>query len=209
MRSIVAVSAFLLIGILFSTCKKIVMRDITCRSFAIVDENYWFPKDLGDSVTFVNDTGATKTYHVADKYISHTTHYTSDTGCGCGDASSMLLISANDSMWFRSDLKYIEDQAGNRYEDVVFVNNGVQSLFFETYRTSVATYSLDTLTFNDARVYQHDYTEANKVHRVTSARNLGIVQFEMTNGMKWTNSNLNSFSTNTIDSFAYSEGICQ
>jgi hypothetical protein len=195
--------------IAFSSCKKLVHRDVNCRGFSFTDEYYWFPQQLGDTISFVNGANVTKKFVVADKYINHRKQYVSDTGCGCNDVSSLLLTSENDSLWFRSELKYIEDQPGNRYEDVVFVLNGVQSTFYETHRNNEAQHVLDTLTFMDVRRYDQPYTEVAKVKQVFTARNLGIISFELVSGELWVNSHLNSFNVIEQSSFDYSENVCE
>jgi len=41
---------------------------------------------------------------------------TSDTGCGCLDESRMLLTSGTDSIWFKNEVRYIEQNEGKRFE---------------------------------------------------------------------------------------------
>ena len=194
----------------FFSCDKIIFREIKCRDFEIKGENYWFPLNVGESVVFVNSaTNIRKKYTIVVKHISHRTKYTSDTGCGCLDSSAMLLVSGTDSLWFKNELKYVEDQKGNYYEDIIFVINGKYSGFDETSRTRLDTYSLNSINFSDVELFECKECEVglsvNKMYRV---KNLGIVLFELVNGEVWMNENLTKTGLTTKDSFEYSENTC-
>lgn len=202
---------FLITSGLFLSCGKIIFREIKCRNFQLKGENYWFPLYVGDSVVFINpSTNARKKYIVVNKYISHRTEYISDTGCGCLDVSGMLLTSGSDSLWFKNELRYVEDQKGNYYEDIIFVIKNKKSGFFETERTKLNTYSLDSINFTDVELFEcKDCKENLKVKKMYRVRNLGIISFELVNGEVWINENLSKIGLTTMDSFEYSENTCE
>ncbi len=196
-------------SIAFIGCKKVVHREIGCRGFALTDQYYWCPESFGDTITFVNQNNDSAKYVVADKTITHRIKYISDTGCGCSDLTGMLLVNEGDSIWFRHNLLYIENQSGNQYEDVVFVFNNVQSALYETNRSALTSYETNGITFENLRKYEKTYTEPTKVNKVFTVKNLGIIRFEMVNGDVWTNANLTNYVVTSQSSFSYSENICQ
>lgn len=200
---------FCISSILLITCGKVVWREIECREFSLKGEHYWFPLNIGDSVSFTNSSNLQKTFIVKDKYISHRTKYISDTGCGCYDLTEMLLISGNDSIWFNNHLVYIEDREGTYREDMFFVIDGVQSGFYETHRTIIDSYEIDSISFNNVERFDYDYSESENIVSVYRVKNLGIIRFIKKNGEVWTNDNLTEFKENTIDSFNYSENTCE
>lgn len=200
---------FIVTGLFFS-CDKIIFREIKCRDFQIKGENYWFPLNVGDSVVFINtSTSIRKKYTIIDKRISHRTKYTSDTGCGCLDNSGMLLTSGSDSLWFNNELKYVEDNEGNYYEDIIFVINGKQSGFYETSRTILDNYALNSVNFSDVEFFECTDCKVDlSVKKLYRVKNLGIISFELVNGEVWINENLTKTGQTTIDSFEYSENTC-
>lgn len=195
---------------LFFSCKKIVFREVECRDFQIRGEHYWFPLHDEDSVVFINSsTNARKKYTVVDKRISHRTKYTSDTGCGCLDYSGMLLTSGTDSLWFSNELRYVEDKEGNYYEDIVFVINGKKSGFYETSRTHLDTYTLNSISFSDVEFFECKECEVDlSVKKLYRVKNIGIISFELFNGEVWINENLTKTGITTMDSFEYTENTC-
>ncbi len=194
----------------FYSCGLLFFREIECRDFQIKGEEYWFPLQVGDSVVFINSTTHVgKKYTVVDKQISHRTKYVSDTGCGCLDYSGMLLTSGTDSLWFSDELRYVEEDEGNYYEDIFFVINGVQSGFYETYKTHLASYTLNSITFADVEFFEYTaWKEGLCVKKLYRAKDLGIISFELVNGEIWINGNLTKTGKTTQDSFAYSENTC-
>ena len=209
MKNIATIIVLILITATLPTCKKVIFREIDCRTFELTEEYYWNPVNDGDSIVFVNSSNERNKFIVVDKRISHRTRYTSDTGCGCYDASSMLMTNDSDSIWFKNVLRYVEDQAGNRYEDVVFVLNNKQSIFYETHMTISETYSIDSLTFTNVKKFEYNYTGNSKVKTVYLVKDLGIIRYELVDGEIWTNENLIDYETTTIDTFTYSENICE
>ena len=208
MNKIIAVVILALTVALLASCKKLIFKEVDCRSFALTEEHYWNPVNSGDSVVFVNSSNERNKFIVVDKRISHRTEYTSDSGCGCLDESSMLMTNESDSIWFRNQLRYVEDQTGNRYEDVVFVLNEIQSVFYETHMTESESHSFDSMTFSNVKKFEYDYTDNAKVKTVYLAKHLGIIRFEMVNGEIWTNENLTEPGTTTISTFTYTEDTC-
>jgi len=209
MKKTITITMFILTAVFLSTCKKIIFREIECREFTLTEEYYWNPVNNGDSVVFINSLNERNEFVVVDKSISHRTKYTSDTGCGCLDESSVLMTNNSDSIWFRNELRYVEDQTGNRYEDVVFVLDDKQSIFYETHMTTIETYSIDSLTFTNVKRFEYEYTDNLKVKTVYIVKNLGIIRFEMVSGEIWTNENLIDYETTTFESFTYSENTCE
>ncbi len=201
----------LIVSGLLLSCNKIIFREAKCREFQIRGENYWFPLYVGDSVVFINSsTNIRKKYIVLDKHISHRTKYISDTGCGCLDISRMLLTSGTDSIWFKNELRYVEDNEGNYYEDIIFVIEGFQSGFYETSRTMLNTYSLNSINFFDVEFFECKDCEVDlSVKKLYRVKNLGIISFELVNGEVWVNENLTQTGITTIDSFEYSENTCE
>lgn len=209
MNRIVGLVLSFLIVFLIHSCKKVVHREVNCRGFAFTDEPYWFPTIVGDTIKFVNAVSDTMKFVARDMYINHRTKYISDTGCGCADESSILLTSNTDSLWFRTSLKYIEDQAGTRFEDIVFILGGVQSTFYENQRTPLESYAIDALSFTDVRRYNHDYSDVHNVKQIYLVRNLGIVSFELVSGEVWTNADLLSYVVVNQGMYSYSQNLCQ
>jgi hypothetical protein len=126
-------------------------------------------------MVFVNSFNELNKFNVVDKRISHRTKYISDTGCGCLDKSSMLFTNDSDSIWFTKEVRYIEDQSNNRYEDVVFDINKIESVFYETHMILLPTYSIDSLTCTNVKRFDYDYTDNLKVKTVYLLKNLGII----------------------------------
>ena len=209
MNKTITITIFILIAVFLSTCEKIIFKEIDCRAFGLTEEYYWNPVNNGDSVVFINSSNERNRFIVVDKRILHRTKYTSDTGCGCLDESNMLMTNNSDSIWFRNELRYVEDQIGNRYEDVVFVLDNKQSIFYETHMTTGETYSIDSLTFTNVKRFEYNYTDNLRVKTVYFVKNIGIIRFEMVNGEIWTNENLTDYETTTIESFTYSENTCE
>ncbi len=195
---------------LFYSCKNIIFREVDCRDFQIKGEYYWFPLNLGDSVVFLDSSkNVRKKYTIVDKGISHITKYTSDTGCGCLDVSKMLLTSGNDSIWFNNELKYVEDNEGKYYEDIVFVINGEQSVFYETSKKHLDTYNIDSISFSDVECFECKSCQADfDVKKFYRVRNLGIISIEFVNGEIWINENLTKTNIITKESFNYLERTC-
>jgi hypothetical protein len=209
MRKDEALGYIFIFMVMFSGCKGFIFRDVKCRDFALKGEHYWFPLYVGDSVTFLSTSDTKKTFMVVDKYISHRTRYVSDTGCGCSDLTGMLLVSNEDSIWFNNRLKYIEQQEGNYYEDVFLKIDNVTSGFYETHKTVLNSYSIDTLSFSDVERFDYDVTGEMKVKTVFRAKDLGIIKFVMGNDIEWTNENLTVMKETNLDSFNYSENTCK
>lgn len=209
MKFYLMILGFATMILLIVSCESIMFRNVDCRKFELTEEYYWFPNNTVDSVVFSNSSNERKAFVVVDKSISHRSNYTSDTGCGCLDESGMLLVNSTDSLWFKNELRYVENNSGNRYVDVVFTLNGLQSVFFETHRTILPTYSINSLTFNNVQKFEYPYTESVKVKTVYMAKNLGIIRYEMVNGEIWTNGNISNPKTTTIESFIYSETTCE
>jgi hypothetical protein len=196
---------------LFISCKKLFNREVKCRDFQIKGEHYWFPLNVGDSVVFVNvSANIRKKFLVQDKRIAHTTKYKSDTGCGCFDYSGMLLTSGSDSLWFKNELKYIENKEGNYYEDIFFVINGSKSGFYETQRTILANYTVNGVNFSDVEFFSCANCQiALDVKKIYRVKNLGIISYELVNGEVWTNENLTKTGQTSKDSFTYLEETCE
>ncbi|MGI6291198.1 MAG: hypothetical protein ACOXZH_02050 [Bacteroidales bacterium] len=95
-------------------------------------------------------------------------------------------------------------------EDIIFVIKNKKSGFFETERTKLNTYSLDSINFTDVELFEcKDCKENLKVKKMYRVRNLGIISFELVNGEVWINENLSKTGLTTMDSFEYSENTCE
>lgn len=197
-----------IILILVWGCDKVIFRKINCREFLVTGENYWFPIGISDTVGFTSSTFRKKIFTVVDKYIAHRTKYTSDKGCGCKDNTGILLSSGLDSIWFNNQLQYVESQTGSYSEDVYVVVDKKKSGFYETHKTKLSTYTIDSLTFFEVERFDLNRSENLEVKTLYRARNIGIIRFELVNGEIWTNSNLKKFGQNTRDSFTYTENTC-
>lgn len=201
----------LILVAMFYSCGKIIFREVKCRDFQIKGENYWFPLVLGDSVVFANKAmSLRKKYIIVDKKIFHRTQYTSDTGCGCLDQSQMLLTSGSDSLWFVNEERYVEQNEGKYYEDIVFVVNKIKSRFNETSKTKLSNFTLNSVSFSDVEFFECKDCKAElslkKLYRVN---NIGIIYYELVNGEVWINENLLKTGNIAKDSFVYSENTCQ
>lgn len=209
MKNKTGVLACLVILLMAVGCGEVVFRKVDCQAFSLTEEHYWFPETAGDSVVFVNSTNERKKFIVADKSIYHRPEYTSDTGCGCLEVSGMLLTSGTDSVWFKKEIRYVTDQQKDSTEDVVFVFDDVQSVFYETHRVLLDTYSIGSHSFSDVKKFEYTYTDEAKVKQVYLVKNLGIIRFEMVGGEVWTNANLTTYKTASQDTFTYSEVACE
>ena len=150
MKKIISLIVLASVGFLPS-CKKVIFREIDCKAFNLTEEFYWNPVNNGDSVVFINSSNERNKFIVVDKRISHRSRYISDSGCGCLDESSMLMTNESDSIWFRNEHRYGEDQT-NWYEDVVFVLNEKQSVFYESQIIALETYLIDSLAFSNVKI---------------------------------------------------------
>jgi hypothetical protein len=208
MKSIkISVIIFMITGL--SACSILPFHNVACKPFAIRGEAYWFPLQVGETVIFVNDKNIEKVYTVMDKYISHTTNYTTDTGCACRDMSGMLLINGNDSVWFNNKLIYQEKQEEKYYEDIFFIIDGIQTGFYETSKSYLETYSTGTATFSDVELFECTKCETGlAVRKLYRVKNLGIIQFELVNGEVWVNKNLSGYRDVSQESFNYHEYVC-
>lgn len=194
---------------MFWSCLDNEVRDVYCYEFNLVDENFWFPLKVGDSVTFADTLGATKTFVIADKRIVHLPTYRSDSGCNCIDVSGMLLVSELDSIWFTSQFSYVVGYVSSGYESVVFVLNGDKTAFFDSDRSLVVSYDIDTLNFENVKRFANFYADPPSVKSVHMARDLGIIRFELANGEVWTNTNLTEKSVQKVESFTFTEAVCE
>jgi hypothetical protein len=200
---------FILVAAVLGSCSMLPFRNVACKPFAIRGEAYWFPLQVGETVVFVNDKNREKTYTVMDKYISHTTDYTTDTGCACKDVSGMLLISGNDSIWFNNQLIYQENGEEKYYEDIFFIMDGKQSGFYETSKKRLESYSVGTVDFSDMELFECSECKVDlSVKKLYRVKNLGIVLFELVNGEVWVNRNLSDYRAIDRESFDYRESVC-
>jgi hypothetical protein len=205
------ISFFILIitATYLNSCKVLPFHKVDCKPFTIRGEVYWFPFPEEETVTFVNHKNIEKTYIIVENYISHTTKYTSDMGCACNDRSAMLLIHENDSIWFANQLISQEHQNEKYYEDIVFVIDGVRSGFYETAKSHLETYSIDTITFSDVEVFECPKCDIDlSVKKLYRVKNLGVIQFELVDGEVWFNKNLSDYRNITQEQFRYYEYEC-
>lgn len=209
MKIIASISAILLCATLLSNCKKLIYRDIDCRSFTLSEELFWNPANNGDSIVFINSENMRNKFIVVDKNVLHRTKYTSDTGCGCLDESSMLMTNNTDSIWFKKSLRYVESNTETSQEDVVFNFDGIQSSFYETHITCLSSFSIDSLSFTSVKKFEYSYSNNLNVKTVYLVKNLGIIQYEMVNGEIWTKENLSEFETTQLNSFTFTEDTCE
>lgn len=209
MKIFIQISIAAVVVFALSTCDRVEYKDVFCRDFELVNENYWFPNAVGDSVVFVNEREFTQTFKIADKSIVHTTKYTDNTGCTCSDVAGILLSNANDSIYFINNYAYTNNNPATKYEDVVFSLGDRKSYFFETQKTTLTTYTIGDKSFTDVVKFENELTQTGYIKSLFLVRNLGIVQFITTDGAVWTNANLTSFSQNSIDKFKFRNTTCQ
>lgn len=203
------ISGFVVISILYSSCSKSVYKDITCRAFSLTQEQYWFPNSVGDSITFVNSSNAKKKFNIANKEISHTSSYANSSGCSCIDISGMILTSNTDSIWFNNGNEYLENDAAKNSELVAFVLSNVFTEFSQIQKTTVATLTINNVTFTNVKKFEGTYTNNLNVKTVYMVKDLGIIRFEMVSGEIWTNTNLTNINPTNQSSFSYSEKTCE
>jgi hypothetical protein len=201
---------FVTILFIFSSCGTLVFRDVTCRSFKLTNQDYWFPVKTGDTVVFVNSHNKSMVLKVVEKKIEHTTRYYSDTGCSCNDWSGMMLVNPADTIWVNATNDYVFNNEDARSEDLLLSINHVRSGFHGTQSTLLPTYSIGSNQFTDVRQFTGTYTDSTHVKTMYLAKNAGIIRFEMVNGETWTNKSLTQDSIpNLIDTFEYVEGACE
>jgi hypothetical protein len=192
-----------------SSCSILPFQDVTCNKFSIRGEEYWSPLSVGETIVFVNDKNEEKSYTIVDKYIKHTTNYITDSGCACEDLSGMLLISNNDSIGFNNLLVSQKHQKEQYDQRISFVINGSQSWMFENNKTTLETFSINTITFSNVEQFVcEEYEGELSLKKLYQVKNLGIIQFELRNGEIWRNKNLTEYQETNKDSFKYSEGVC-
>jgi hypothetical protein len=197
MRNLFLVS----ITLALSSCGILIWRNIECRPYTLNFEEYWVQGEEGlDGVTLMNPTHQEKTFSLKDKWISHTEHYFSDTGCKCRDGSAQLLSTATDSIWMVTEANYIENAKANYLERVVVIINGQKSIFsnFDLITNSTQLYSDSILV----RTYESD-TISKGVYAITFAKGIGPIELKLKNGEHWESSETKPKEISPISSYRF------
>jgi hypothetical protein len=197
-----------ILAVSLAACGKLWNRERDCNAFKLSNEVFWFPKPIGSQYVFKNASGDSVLFTKADNYIWHTTGYTTDTGCGCNDQSGQLLTAGNDSIWFNTEMRYIEDNLPQRIETIGVVLNGRKAIFTEADRTSQDTlYVHEDMLYNTRKYARAAAGDALTPVTIFLAENNGLVRIVFQNGqMMELASPPNLFVT--VNDFLYGEGWC-
>jgi len=206
-RRLIYISIFAII-ICFGGCKKMLYNEIECRNYIFPEDLFWFPNNVGDTISFTSSSKSEKKFVIDEKLIQHTTKYVENTGCGCEDNTSILLRNETDSIWFRNTLFYIYDNKEDVTFYVVFNFSGKHSAFNIKDKSIAATLTIDNIIFNDVQKLEFNYSDPLKVKTAYLVKNLGIIKFEQGNGEYWINRNLIKYLTDKQESYEYIEGFC-
>ena len=199
----------ILIGGMFSSCNILLFRTIDCRDFEFQDELKWYAGTMGNVLTLTNEANETKEYAIEDKYIYHRTKYISDTGCNCWDIWGILLSAENDTISMYGGSYYFESDPADRYDRFYIRHNDKVSRFSSGERSIVTNYSVNNIVFPQVLVFEYAYTQDNQIKKVVIAPETGIIELTETNGNIWRNTDLETKLKTSIDSFDYSENVCE
>jgi hypothetical protein len=191
-----------------SGCGKLWNREKDCNNFSLSDEHYWFPFPVGSQTVFKNASGDSILFSKGDNYIWHTSGYTTDTGCGCNDRSGQLHTAGNDSIWFNTEMSYIEDNIPQRIETIGLVWQGRKAVFTEQARSASDSLHIGNIIINDIRKYELPQTSDSLEPRtIYTGRDAGLLRVVLQNGNTWQIYNPIS-GTVAVNDFTYGEGWC-
>jgi len=193
----------------FNSCGKLMFREVKCRAFEFQDELKWYPGTVGEVIILSNKDNETKEFIVEDKYIIHTQKYTSDTGCGCHDIWGMVLSTSTDTIVMNSESIYIEDHAAKKYDYFHIKYKNKLSGFINEDKSIVTNFTMDSITFHQVMIFEYSHTETNQFKKVVIAPEIGVVELTETNGNVWRNTDLKTKLNTNMNSFEYSEKICE
>jgi hypothetical protein len=195
-------------AIALAGCGKLWNREIDCNIYAVSDETFWFPDPVGSQFMFKGSSGDSIVFLKLDNYIWHTTGYTTDTGCGCNDRSGQLLTAGNDSLWFNTEMSYIENNIPQRYETIGVVLNGHKSVFTTTELLSIDSIQIGGQVFSNIKKYELEATSDSLAPKmIILGQDKGILRIVLQNGMLLESNPINASSVRISD-FNYSEGWC-
>ena len=203
------ISICISLTLILAGCGKLINVEEDCRDFSFQGEEYWFPENIDSNVIFKDSDNNEKVFKVIKKKSTHVSKYFTDTGCGCNDYSNMILTSDTDTIYLKRLSKYIYDNEAETIEDIVFMFNRDHSIFFETALIGFENITINNIQVNNCRVYERDYSQGRRINKVIFAKGIGIVRYIMQDGKFWTNSSLVITEENKLDSFNYTENICE
>lgn len=189
------------------SCSGGIFEKISCRPFTLEEELYWFPADIGDTVTFALPDDTRTAYKVTRMDITHTKGYTADTGCNCSDESGMLLSNGIDSLFFKNYSDYIYDKPATEAEKVVISRGKWQTSLGTLNRSTLATYVLGADTLLDVKQFDAKL-DSSFVRRVVMAKGIGIVRVEFKDSTYWNNVDLHPKKSVRLEAFNFKEFVC-
>ena len=190
----------------FSSCNKLMFREIKCRDFEFQDDLKWYAGNVGDTITLSTHGGnETKKFVIEDKYISHTKKYTSDTGCRCHDIWGMVLSTAHDTIVMNGESVYVEKNPAKKYNAFFIKYNNKASGFIDEDKGILLNY----INFDQVMIFSYPYTENNQFNKIVIAPEIGVIELTETNGNVWLNTDLETKLNIDISSFEYYEKTCE
>lgn len=169
---------------------------------------YWFPFPNGHQFAVKNSAGDSLVFSKVDNYIWHTSGYTTDTGCGCSDRSGQLLTVGNDSIWFNTEMNYIENNLPQRIETIGLVWQGRRTVFTEGERTDKDSLHIQNLVVNDIRKYDLPAsTDSLAPRTIYTGLHAGLLRIVLQNGNVWEASTPIVCAV-AVSDFNYNEGWC-
>ncbi len=183
-----------------------IFRTVDCRPYELKFEEFWMQGEIGTStLTMKNSQDIEKTLVLKDKWIAHTSNYTSDTGCNCNDQSAQLISVGTDSIWMFTNAWYIEKNDAEFYETVKVIINGISNSFSENNLTNsseiIGTTTISTRTYESNAVTVGAYS-------ITFGKGLGPIRIKFRNGDFWEILNPTIRYTSPISTYRYEETIC-
>jgi len=178
---------------------------VDCREFENNKDLVWYPGIKGDTIRFMKSDNSLVKFIIADKFITHTTSYISDTGCSCLDIWGISLSNGSDSIHYWGGSNYIYDQDQKRYDRIFIEINGVKSGFTNEISRTISDTIIDKINYKEVRKFKRDLLNENDFITIYTAKSIGIIKMEKSNGEIWINSNLNENQNFDFESFNYIE----
>ncbi len=194
-----------LICLFWSSCGTLFFSQVDCREFENNKDLVWYPGIKGDTIRFMKSDNSLVKFIIADKFITHTTSYISDTGCSCLDIWGISLSNGSDSIHYWGGSNYIYDQDQKRYDRIFIEINGVKSGFTNEISRTISDTIIDKINYKEVRKFKRDLLNENDFITIYTAKSIGIIKMEKSNGEIWINSNLNENQNFDFESFNYIE----
>lgn len=190
---------------LISACGILFLTKVDCRKFENNLDLEWYPGNKGDTIIFIKSDNTLAKFIIANKFIIHTTSYISDSGCSCLDIWGISLSNGSDSIHYWGGSNYIYDQEKERYDRVFIELEGVKSGFINEVSRSIRDTVIDNIYYKEVRIFKSDVSDNNDFITIYTAKGIGIIKMEKSNGEIWINNNLKTSQNFDFKSFNYIE----